>query len=281
MKVAIFAEASEKIGLGHLRRCAVLAEEFMQEGDQVEFLTQTEFANNWLKKNKPNIYPSNLEVTECDLAIIDSYTLTDDDITRIFLTKCHVGFDDLNKKRKIFSMQINPAVSFDPKIQIIDPAFKKAVRKTNRPEVKTILISLGAFSTPENIEKITLQVEKIFPSANIISTPKATKKKSMPELFQEADLVIASGGQTIFELAITGTPTIVLKHVDNQNANINFIRQLKILNFAKNNQELQLALIKLQSQHERNQQTELSRKTFDFKGAKRIVKSIKQRCIKQ
>jgi len=286
MKLIFFAEGGGTIGLGHLRRSSVLAQEFLNQGDELEFMLRDESAKEWLKKKKPKLHIRDLGKADCDVLVIDSYLLSDEEIKEMFPAKLIVGFEDFDESREIFEIKIAPWRGNNPKLQIIDPEFRQFVRDENNEKINKILITLGGFGTCENINKIAHVVREHYPNAEIAATVREDidcegitllrDPDSMGRLYSECDIAISSGGQTIFELAATGTPSIVTSHTENQQTNISFIQNLGILNYVKDEEELRNVLRELESKSLRDEQTKLSKHAFDFDGAKRLIKLIKE-----
>lgn len=293
MKVVFFAEGGKEAGLGHLRRSSVLAEEFRKHGNEVIFMIRDENAREWVQKKYSNLQIKDLEEIEADLAVVDSYVLSNEEIEKFFKTKSKVGFADFDEIKEIFDITIAPTFTGEHEkvlkgveYQIIEPKFAEYRRGKNPEELKKVLITLSGSTTEERLaeileifgeeKEITLILPEDFQYENaaikILRNP-----ESMGELFKESDLVITSGGQTIFELAITGTPTIVIAHSENQRNNIELIQRLEILEFAgwgDDKTSLQNAIKKLESVSARDEQTRKSLETMDFRGAERIYKKI-------
>lgn len=276
MKIICFAETQP--GLGHLRRSSILAKAFQAAGDEVTFLLRKKQEHPWLQ----GLATQSLSQHQADIAIIDSYQ---NDIQKHITAKLYACFDDFCQKDPNFQVHIGPACSQSPQHQIIAPEFQPHARSTNSPELKNILITLGAFSTMEHIEPLITAIKTVIPKAEItviteedIQIPN-TKTLSLPpsmgELFQACDLAISSAGQTLFELAATGTPTIAICHTENQAQNFAFIQKLGILNPIQNLDELPQVLEKLKDKSLRDEQTKASKAHFDFKGAERLLQLIK------
>jgi len=127
-----------------------------------------------------------------------------------------------NKNAKIFT---------GPKYNIIQTEFRKQRKKLSDIHEKTtydITISMGG-SDPHNISKKVLSAIYKIPNIRIclilgpfynisnldffkiLSSIKIIKNsKNIWKIFQNSDLVISSGGTSLFELSVIGTPTIVI-----------------------------------------------------------------------
>lgn len=126
-------------------------------------------------------------------------------------------------------------------------------RRTIPPQTKKILVTLGG-SDSENVTlKVVQAIQQIsdlkFEAAIVIggSNPHGEELKSvtqsspairliqdaenMPELMAEADLAIAAGGTTAWELAFMGLPALMMVMADNQRSNA---EQLQSAGVARN-----------------------------------------------
>ena len=176
----------------------------------------------------------------------------------------------------------------------IDKLFRRLANKN----VKSILITLGgtdirnlmprllkSFSFNNIKKKLVIgngfnNVGDILGNINsnteLVFNPDA---KRMRQLMEEADLAISSAGQTLFELARTGVPTIMIGTADNQTININFFQKEGfylagwwnspgLLNNISNHFEM------MKNFHIRKDISEKIQKLIDGQGVNKVVESI-------
>ena len=104
--------------------------------------------------------------------------------------------------------------------------------------------------------------------------------EEMLRLMSESDLAISAGGQTLYELARVGVPTIALKAVDNQQVNIagwrsvGFIEDIGSWDGPEIIGKLSKALRLLMSPEARSGRCKIGQALVDGNGARRIVKSL-------
>ncbi len=77
------------------------------------------------------------------------------------------------------------------------------------PEAFTLTAITGPFF--DNVRKIKELASAATHRVNIVESP-----ESLFEIIADADLAISAGGQTLYELAATGTPSIAIQVADNQ-----------------------------------------------------------------
>ncbi len=142
------------------------------------------------------------------------------------------------------------------------------------PEVKKIKTVIGGgFKNRDQIEEIASKNPKV----ELIFQANA---QEMKQLMVEADLAISACGQTLYELARVGTPTVGIAVAQNQKFNVLGFTKAGFLKFAgwynENDLEekIKKALREIQNREIRQELSELGRKLIDGKGPQRIVKAV-------
>ncbi len=156
------------------------------------------------------------------------------------------------------------------------------------PEILNLLLT----HTPDTIVK-TVIVGQIFDSKNINELKQLSKNnscvklefdcddKKMVALFLRADIVISAGGQTLYELARVGSPTIAILTFDNQKLDIEGWESAEFIDYAGAWDEattydnmLQFIIKLIPDKELREKKKEIGRSFIDGKGTKRIIDSI-------
>jgi len=165
-----------------------------------------------------------------------------------------------------------------------------------RREVENVILTLGGGSSSrhhiQSIVDMLNHVEGDF-NVNVIMGPLSDRRRvevrtskhpvnvisdpaSMRELMLKADLAISAGGQTLFELCATGTPTIGIECASNQTINLRAFEATDALWFAGpigENETLQRAIEMMQQLFENYEtRTKMScaqKRLVDGKGAQR------------
>jgi len=256
MNITFFTEGGRKIGLGHVSRCAALAEGFRcipgkaqicfaLRGDKtaLDFLGLHGFSGEFFDWEK------DLERTErllsgAEVAVVDSY-LAREDFYHLVAERARrlLVFDDffrLSYPEKAFI--INPAAEpdghprhlFGLEYVVLRPAFWNVPRRLFSSKIKIFLVMMGAMDTSNFLEKLVNFLHKRYPSRQIILIVAKSLSFSFPkikifvkvsaikllELIYKADIAISAGGQTLYELIRSYTPTIAIITANNQNNNV-------------------------------------------------------------
>ncbi|MCK5451207.1 MAG: UDP-2,4-diacetamido-2,4,6-trideoxy-beta-L-altropyranose hydrolase [Candidatus Omnitrophica bacterium] len=143
--------------------------------------------------------------------------------------------------------------------------------KEKYPDISKKVVIGKAFKNIKEIEDI--QDDR----TELVYFPEAARMK---ELMLDADIAISAGGQTLFELARVGVPTITLCTVDNQLNNIETLKNTGFLEhvITLDNVEKLVDIIDnigiSFSYEKRKMQSKLGRKLVDGKGGDRIVEFL-------
>lgn len=139
------------------------------------------------------------------------------------------------------------------------------------PHVKKNVVIGKAFG---NIAEIKKEADK---NTRLAYYPDAASMKSV---MSDSDIAVSAGGQTLYELAALGIPTIALTVIDNQVNNMcgwkaaGFIEDIGWWNDKDTLVNLPAALEKFSSPRERIRRSNIGRDLIDGKGAYRIVKAL-------
>ncbi len=141
----------------------------------------------------------------------------------------------------------------------------------NYPDIKKKVVIGGGF---QNVDQIIKAKDKL---TEIYTTPSATE---MLNLMLECDVAISAAGQTIYELAQVGIPTIAIAVADNQKNNLaGWVKEKFIdseLTYLQPNLEnrLLLRLANLKRKQIREELSRIGKQKVDGTGAKRIVQFL-------
>ena len=150
------------------------------------------------------------------------------------------------------------------------PKILKSLRK-NYPSIKKNIVIGRSF---QNISKIRRETDE---NTNLIYYPDAEKMK---EYMLESDIAVSSGGQTIYEFARIGVPTIAIAVADNQLHNIKGWEKVGFLEHShwyKENklmEKLQKSINNLKNITIRKSKSDIGKKLVDGMGSLRVVKIL-------
>lgn len=246
--LAIVTEGGSRTGLGHLRRCLTLAGALMQKGMTPSFhVSGGEIAETLVTDAGFAVVPygdigdaREIATLGEDAILIDSYRATEE----VFLAcgpKPVIAIDDVADRRLRVAMIVNSTIeaeelSYDtgarlllgPRYALLRPEFRAVPERTIREEIETVLITLGGGDQSAMAKEVVGWCRDVLPHARVeVVIGPFSKAASdldavllenppMREVMLRADLAVSAGGQTLFELAATGTPAIVITTAENQ-----------------------------------------------------------------
>lgn len=156
-------------------------------------------------------------------------------------------------------------------IRNLTPKVLKLLVDTYPGLVKKVIIGKGFRNTTE-IEAIKDH------NTEMIYYPDATEMK---KIMLESDVVISAGGQTLYELARMGVPTIGICTAENQLRNVRkwadtgFLEYIGWKTHGNIEQELKDSLKHLANKRVRIDMSEIGRRIIDGRGCKRVINGIR------
>ena len=307
MKVVILTEGGQEIGFGHITRCIALCQAFDKEGAATEFIVNGDSKTkellkdnkhrtfNWLKeRNKlfelasyanlviidsylaaKSIYDSISEITNGQMAVIDDYRRLE--YPRGIVINPSIYGDELNyplKEELVYLLGKNYI--------ILRNEFRKIPQKKINKEVKNILITFGGVNCYDLVHKIIDDCKASFGFNFYTIDPekKKLKAKEMLDLMLETDICISGGGQTTYELARVGIPTIGICFAENQKLNLEGWQKKGFIDYVGEcidndiSTKIAEAINNLIPRRERVMRSEIGRRNVDGKGAERIGKTL-------
>jgi len=317
VQVAIFTEGSREIGLGHISRCLALAEAFKAKESEVRFLVRGDetgkiLLSGW--KVKFFNWESEASHTEAFLAgttvaVVDSYTAAPEFYTfvtkRVPITLFLDDFFRLPYPEQAFILNStaepdeNPRHLFGLEYALLRSAFWKVPKREVKREVKRVLVTFGGEDLRGLTPAAVSAVREVFPEAecavvigpafsktdfafdnNLVKLYRNLLAEKMRNLMLASDIAVSAGGQTLFELARTGTPTVVVEVGPDQEKNIVKLSKAGFLSVAGrwDDKNLFMAvksrLMELKSPILRKKQAYAGQAAIDGLGARRVAEKI-------
>jgi spore coat polysaccharide biosynthesis predicted glycosyltransferase SpsG len=312
MKVLILTEAGKSIGFGHLTRCIGLYQGFEEKGFEVEIVVNADSSVDfllkgikykkfdWLRKRK-DAFKS---LRKVDIVIIDSYLADLDFYKKVSeIVKIPVYIDDYKRLDYPKGIVINPSIYGDrlnyPKKEgvryllgkqyiILRKEFWNVPKKKINKHIKNVLITFGGTNQQDLAKTIARYLEDKFSfNISIVDPNKNFTAKDMLKLMLEADICISGGGQTTYELARVGVPTIGICFAENQLNNLKYGEKEGYLIFAGWFDEKDLLLKKIENIIKslnfdmRFKMIEKSQKLISGSGQKNIIMEIEKLVFSQ
>jgi len=254
--VVIFTEAGKQQGYGHLMRCLAIVEGFQKRGirsifylrgnpDAGEILKEFSWQSvDWLKepvdvKNK--------------IVILDSYYANENFCKKVYEeAKVVLFIDDYNRISYPGGFVLNSLIGaqeidypdnskitylLGPKYHPLRREFWEVPEKVIRERVEKVLVTFGGSDMTNETPRILKMLIEQYPDfekhiiigkgfSNIAEIKAEADKKTvliyypdaekMKQEMLKADICISGGGQTIYELARVGVPTIGICFAKNQ-----------------------------------------------------------------
>lgn len=154
----------------------------------------------------------------------------------------------------------------------VTPKVQKVLNKTY-PYLQKKIITTRFFANMSEIKKLRDK------NTELIYEPDAIELK---EIMRESDIAISAGGQTLYELASVGVPTIGICIAQNQLQNVNGWSKSGLLEYIGwyNNKDIQSKLIaaleKMKSYNKRFSCSKKTRELIDGKGSRRVCDTLLQ-----
>ena len=199
-----------------------------------------------------------IDQTKTEVLIADSYTLTETAFSSWHLRlRCLVVVDDLADRfidadavlnGSPYAQQLRYRAAPDcqfwlgPEYALLRPVFRGLAAREISASVRRVLVTLGGADPQGSITAVVAAVQRALPATemdvvigplfgpvpelDVLATADDGRIRVLREiddmapLMLRADIAISGGGQTLYELAASGVPTIAICMADNQQGNI-------------------------------------------------------------
>jgi spore coat polysaccharide biosynthesis predicted glycosyltransferase SpsG len=258
-RVVLVTDAGAEAGLGHLKRCAALAQALAARGCAVQALVAGP-RDAGLAAVAPGLAVTALDwwgapgrvldaATGADAFVVDSYHADATLLTRLRRVAPVVAIDDLAEQPLPVDVVVNGAwhaerlgyrvpagtlTLLGPRYALLDRAFAEAPSRIIDAQVRRVLVTLGGATPADDTMAAVSAVRAALPAARLdvvgglvpAVAPSAEgvvihgALPSLRPLLLAADLAITGGGMTLYECLATGTPTVAVGLADNQRLNL-------------------------------------------------------------
>ncbi len=185
----------------------------------------------------------------------------------IMLRKVFWNLPEKKIRKKLRSVMITPG---GDDIRNITPEILKLINENYLDIIKKVIIGKGF----RNMDDIRLNADI---KTELIYYPDA---EGMKKVMMESDIAISAGGQTLYELAISGVPVIAIGIADNQLNNLKSWQENGFIEYAGWWQDENLfagllkGIEKLEDIDTRKKKSKIGKNFIDSKGAVRIAEYI-------
>jgi len=249
------------------------------------------------------------------IIVADSYEFDEDYLFALRQTGCCVIFiDDLATMSFPCHFVVNSSIYAErldyrsstgdtkfllgPKYMLLREEFWNIPVRTIKPKVKKILVTIGGCDqnnvTPTILDilfkidadfKVDIIVGPFFDNVSDIESAAMQFGNGQVQLFHsptsvcnvmlDCDLAISGGGQTLYELAATGTPSLAIKLAENQHGNIEGLTQAEAICAIEELNDLRCVVqMLLSDQFKRENMSITGRSLVSGYGAMLVAKSI-------
>lgn len=306
MKVYFLTEGGQVFGFGHVTRCLSIYQAFVKEGFEAELIIHGDDSVTSLLEGVQ--YRLVLwhdahaeivkELTHEDIAFVDSYIAPVEIYTSVGeAVKTLVSMDDNQRLQYPAGIVLNSTLyaqelgymKDDEHVYLLGEnyaplrqSFWNPPVKDVRENVKDVLVSFGGIGCSALIEAIQkcskehfdFELHVVDPSKNRLNA------EEMMTQMSSVDICLSGGGQTTYELACLGVPTISMCFADNQKRNLKIMADKGFIEYIGHVQssdvidQLKIALDKLLPCAERKKRSQIGSAYVDGQGSLRIVKEV-------
>lgn len=247
----ILTEAGPETGYGHLARCVALAEALQRCQARVRIVVRGEapaslhathdvLAAEWLD-------PGSLLVAVggADIAVVDSYRAPLEVYAHVAANvETAVWFDDAARleyppgfvvngspaaRASDYPGFSNRSLLIGPVYQCLRSAFWDIPERTVRRQLCRALVVFGGTDVHRLAPKVAAQMNQVHPDLELDVVESVRSAEEMRDAMLGADIALSAGGQTLYELARTGTPTVCVWVAEHQRAQVLAFEQAGIL----------------------------------------------------
>lgn len=301
-EVRIFTEAGPSIGFGHLTRCTALYDAFASAGCDCLLVVNGEAPEHIIGERSVTIVDWIDEATgigratENSIVVIDSYiaTLTVyahltrsaavgvfiDDTARLPYPAGLVVNGNPAAAKLDWPAEMQATLLAGVSYQLLRPAFTTAHARQIREKVERVLVVSGGTDTARLGPTLGEFAAAAFPDAaiDVVTSPRTAEE--MRDSMLAADVALSAAGQTLYELAATGTPAVAVSTADNQISQVKAFESASALLYAGSadgegwRAHLAMLLANVSSPQTRERLSSSGRMLVDGIGSQRVVRRV-------
>ncbi|HEX4459666.1 MAG TPA: UDP-2,4-diacetamido-2,4,6-trideoxy-beta-L-altropyranose hydrolase [Polyangia bacterium] len=312
MKFALRTICSTDVGFGHLRRSLTLADELKATGHAPTFwLAGDARGFEAVAAAGHTAEPADAALATADrssIVIVDDYAIDGPWLSALRPRVAALALiDDLCNRPTDVDLVLNSAVDADelpyhddarlllgPRYALLRRSFRKLPPRQTTPDVRRVLVTLGGADPGALTPAVVATVRRVLPdvAVDVVIGPlfaegaaldalagdaKVTLHRApgdLAPLMKAADLAVSGGGQTSYELAAVGLPSLALVLAENQRRSLQALAAVPTL-VATDEAGLGDALAQLATDRGRRQSlTDAGQRLVDGQGVSRVAEEL-------
>jgi UDP-2,4-diacetamido-2,4,6-trideoxy-beta-L-altropyranose hydrolase len=312
MKFALRTTSGPAVGLGHLRRCLTLADELKATGHAPTFWLDGDVRGfELIAAAGHSAEPADEALAGADrqiIVVVDDYAVGGPWLSALRPRVAALALiDDLANRPTDVDLVLNSAVDADelpyhddarlllgPRYALLRRSFRKLPPRQTTPDVRRVLVTLGGADPNALTPAIVATVRRVLPevAVDVVIGPlfaggaavealagddKVTLHHAPADiapLMKAADLAVSGGGQTSYELAAVGLPSLALCLAENQRRSLQALAAVPTL-LATDEAGLGDALAQLAADRGRRQSlTDSGQRLVDGQGVSRVAEEL-------
>lgn len=234
----VFTEAGRDVGFGHLGRCVALCEALEPLGCASELVVAGEAPAGLVGECRARVtewrcaIAAETAAMDADIAVIDSYRADQlvyeaiagavpvavylDDCGRLTYPSGIVVNGSPAAGTFIGDLPVGSTGLLGPAYQLLRAPFWSVPDRVVRPDIRRILLVSGGADAGGMRHVMANALRDAFPNVylDVVNAPRTSV--AMRDAMLAADVAVSAAGQTLYELAVTGTPAIAVCVADNQ-----------------------------------------------------------------
>lgn len=238
----ILTEAGHGRGLGHLGRCTALAEALEECGARPRLFVRgidrvpEELAAGGAAEAVEWLDELPAALAGCGIAIVDSYEAPAQLYARVAeAARIGIWLDDTRRLDYPSGLVVDSGVRaavmggerippgtvllFGPRFQPLRRPFWTLTPRRLRNDVERILVVMGGTDSRDLAPRVAAALSAAYPSARLDLVGGDRSAQAMAKAMAAAEICVTAAGQTLFELAAAGVPSVGIVAADNQRSN--------------------------------------------------------------
>jgi spore coat polysaccharide biosynthesis predicted glycosyltransferase SpsG len=236
--------------------------------------------------------------------IVDDYAVTTEIFAALHATSPKLlVLDDLADRNLAVDAVLNAAPSastlaYAAPLQLLGPRYALLRREfrdlpmRDTGDVRRVLVTFGGSDPEGRSQTIGRALAAAMPGATVelVLGPLVEAEfpddagivvhrspRNMVELMMRADLAVAAGGQTTYELAACGVPTLAVCIADNQRVNLEALSHVPTLQIVNDENVVAKAIALSNDRAARSRLSSAGQQLFDGRGAERAWQALHER----